>query len=201
MQATLAEAWLQVALGRSWRETLANAGVIAAAQDLAALHLSCFRKDGQRSTKFWDWFIGDPAAVPRFELFDYDLEVYARSVPCENMVGQANPELACYWNAVEGKLVSGPEDTVISFEMWQLLNKLTLLPRGEALLMSMVKFAEQKGWSLDDLRVVGFAQSELRKLIAEGCAKILSATVREELRKRAARVPSTSVESVIASFK
>jgi hypothetical protein len=79
---------LSGALGNSWRDKLAHAGVRPAMQDLVALHLLCVRKDNEqraipfwerkdgelRPLPFWEWMLRDPQSGSRFEFFDRLLE-------------------------------------------------------------------------------------------------------------------------------
>jgi len=198
---------LEGALGNSWRDTLAHAGVRPAMQDLVALHLLCVRKedDAQRSIPiwerkdneqppipFWEWMLKDPRSGSRFEFFDRQLEDYGRSRSCTSLVGNAKPEIACYWNAVEEKVVSGPP--VLSPEMRNLQRDLLGMPRVFALMNAMIKPDEP-------LPSMATIQSALRKLIAEACTQTLPRETQDEIRKRVSTRPLSSVDTLIAGFK
>ena len=198
---------LEGALGNSWRDTLAHAGVRPAMQDLVALHLLCVRKEDSEQRKipfwdrkdaerppiaFWEWMLKDPKSGSRFGSFDGLLEVYGRSRSCTSLVGNAKPEIACYWNAVEEKVASGAP--VRSPEMRKLQEDLLGMPRGFVLLNAMIKDGEP-------LPTMASIQPALRKLIAEACAQTLPRETQDEIRKRVSLRPLSSVHALIAGFK
>jgi len=198
---------LEGALGNSWRDTLAHAGVRPAMQDLVALHLLCVRKedDAQRSIPiwerkdneqppipFWEWMLKDPQSGSRFGFFDGHLEDHGRHLPCTSLVGNAKPEIACYWNAVEETVASGPP--VLSPEMRELQQDLLGIPRVFALMNAMIKPGEP-------LPSMASIQSALRKLIAEACAQTLPQETQDEIRKRVSKSALSSVDVLIAPFK
>jgi len=76
----------------------------------------------------------------RFEFFDRLLEDYGRFPSCTSLVGNAKPEIACYWNAVEEKVASGAP--VLSPEMRKLHEGLLGMPRGFALTKGLIKDGE-----------------------------------------------------------
>lgn len=193
---------LEGALGETgWREALAEAGVRPAMQDLVVLHLQCVRNDDQRQrTAFWEWMLADPKSNARFQFFDSTLDRYGRSPWCASLVGGANPETACYWNAVEEKVASSSQRLVISLRMRELKFEILGFPRTNALTESMIKYSEQIG-RLDDPRNMVFFQSELRKLIAEACTQTLPSEAQERIRKRSRNGPARSVDALVAAFK
>src|SRR5215813_11343093 len=184
---------LEGALGNSWRDKLAHAGVRAAMQDLIALHLLCVRKESeQRPIPFWEWMLKDPKSGSRFGFFDGLLDTYGRSQSCTSLVGNPKPEIACYWNAVEEKVASGAP--VISLEIRKLQQDLLGMPRGFALMNAMIKDGEP-------LPSITSIHSALRKLIAEACAQTLSPETQDEISKRVSTRPLSSVDTLIAGFK
>jgi len=198
---------LEGALGNSWRDKLAHASVRAAMQDLIALHLLCVRKEDdaqrsipiwerkdseQRPIPFWEWMLKDPKSGSRFGFFDGLLDTYGRSQSCTSLVGNAKPEIACYWNAVEEKVASGAP--VISLEIRKLQQDLLGMPRGFALMNAMIKDGEP-------LPSITSIHSALRKLIAEACAQTLSPETQDEISKRVSTRPLSSVDTLIAGFK
>jgi len=65
---------------------------------------------------------------------------YGRFPFCTSLVGNAKPEIACYWNAVEEKVASGAP--VLSPEMRKLHEGLLGMPRGFALTQGLIKDGE-----------------------------------------------------------
>ena len=134
----------------------------------------------------------DPQSGARFEFFDGLLEDYGRSQYCTRLVGNAKPEIACYWNAVEEKVASGAPP--LSPEMRKLHDGLLGMPRVSALMNAMIKPGEP-------LPSMASIQSALRKLIAEACAQTLPRETQNEIRKRVSTRPLSSVDTLIAGFK
>jgi hypothetical protein len=198
---------LEGALGNSWQDKLAHAGVRPAMQDVVALNLLCVRKEDSEQQKipfwerkdaeqppiaFWEWMLKDPKSGSRFGFFDGLLEDYGRSRSCTSLVGKAKPEIACYWNAVEEKVASGAP--VRSPEMRKLQEGLLGMPRVSALLNAMIKDGEP-------LPTLASIQAALRKLIAEACAQTLPPETQDEIRKRVGTRSLSSVGALIADFK
>jgi hypothetical protein len=190
------------ALGETWTERLAEAGVRAAMQDLAALHLMCVRKGSEQgSSPFWEWIVSDPKVGHGYghEYLDPLLDYFAKSPRCSKISGRGNPEVACYWNAVELALAPGLDDMILSFEMRKLLEEISqirLTEVGDA----VMAYGEQIG-TLRGPRADAFYWLVVRKLIAAACAATLSPAVLEDVTQRAQRGPPSSLDELIAKFE
>src|SRR5262249_5808642 len=193
---------LEGALGETgWREALAEAGVRPAMQDLVVLHLQCVRKDDQQQrTAFWEWMLADPKSNARFQFFDSTLDRYGRSPWCASLVGRANPETACYCNAVQEKVASSSQRLVISLRMRDLNIELLGFPPRNALTESIIKYSEQT-CRVDAPRNMLLFQSELRKMSAAACTQTLPSEARERIRNRSRTAPARSVDALFAAFK
>jgi hypothetical protein len=198
---------LEGALGDSWQDKLAQAGVRPAMQDLVALHLLCVRKEDEEQRKipfwerkdteqppipFWEWMFKEAKPASRYGSFERLLEVYGQSRSCMSLVGNAKPEIACYWNAVEETVATGVP--VRSPEMRKLQHALQDTPRGVALMLGMIKDGEP-------IPSMTSVQSALRKLVAEACAQTLPPETQDEIRKRVRTRSLSSVDTLIAGFK
>jgi hypothetical protein len=202
---------LENVLGETWIEQLADAGVRPAMQDLVALHLMCPSRrtvsigrfafwDPRRA--FWGWMLADPKSGSRNPHFNDLLRSYADSLSCKKIHGLAKLETACYWDAVEARLASGSsEPTLLSPEMRRLLqDMMSGTPRMDVITSSVLAYSEHVG-GLRDPRVDEFLRSEMRKLIAAGCAATLSPAALEEIKQRAAERPSGTLDVLINAFK
>jgi hypothetical protein len=191
---------LEHALGRTWREKLAETGTRAAMQDLVVLHLSCIRKDDRVWSEFWDWLLKGSTGDVWLDV-ERELDLAVGFPACAEMPVPASLETACYWNAVERNLAIPTEPLVASKEMRLMLVPNIMRARGDQIARAGMDFAERNGITLQDPRADIHFYQMISDIIAEGCAATLPPAARKRVAARAAQQPSRRLESLLAEVQ
>jgi hypothetical protein len=192
--------YLESALGSSWREKLAEAGVRAAAQDVAALHLLCVMKGTDDPGAFWAWMAEGSKDSERQDLRQ-ELSLLADVFPCPHMATPASLPTACYWILFEDRWAPRSGPIVASVEMRRLPSVLIRLTRANKRVMALMEEAAKRNTTLQDPAANALFHAEIHRMLADGCAAVLPAATFASLKARAAKGPTRTIESLIAQVR
>jgi hypothetical protein len=192
--------YLESALGNMWREKLAEAGVRATVQDVAALHLLCAMKGTNDPGAFWVWMAEGSKELERGDL-RLELSLLADGFSCTHMVAPASLPTACYWNLFEDRWAPRSGPVVASVEMRRVPPVLIRLSRANERVIAVMEEAAKRNTTLPDPAIHAQVHAEIRRMIADGCAAVLPAATIASLKARAAKGPTRTIESVIAEVR
>lgn len=194
--------FLSQALGPTWNEQLADAGVIGAMQDLSGLHLLCVLRDNATAGQFWDWMLFDHPGNKPDRNWEQTLREFARSpLYCQALSRPASLLQACIWNAAEMLHATDTHPATRSRSLRHIESTAKMYPRWNDMLEELYDAANEANVSSHrNPRFDLMEQKHVRQLIRKGCEVALPAKL-GEIDASARAAVTTSVDKLIDAFQ